>query len=178
MKHSNLINVLEEIAGYKFLNRASRTVLLRARDLIKQQQADYDELKSQFDILDEECDRLEAREHELETQIEKLERIEQCAGEVIKNQEAEIERYEKTVGKLCVNNDGIVTGLLNGAKTEYIEKSVANTFKAMAVNRAKTEAIKEFAALLHEKVYSTPTIYNAYFGKMVDDVAEELLEGK
>jgi hypothetical protein len=74
------------------------------------------------------------------------------ALDLIHRQKAQIERYEKTVGKLAVSKDGIVTGMLNGKETEYIQKSVADVFRNMAVNRAKTEAIKEFAERLKEKL--------------------------
>ena len=67
-------------------------------------------------------------------------------------QNAEIERYEKTVGKLAINKDGIAIGTLNGKQTEYIQKSVAEVFRNMAVNRAKAEAVKEFAERLKQEM--------------------------
>jgi cob(I)alamin adenosyltransferase len=73
--------------------------------------------------------------------------------ETINRQKAEIERYEKTVGKLAINKDGIVIGTLDGKETEYIQKSVAEVFRNMAVNRAKTEAVKEFAERLKAHAY-------------------------
>lgn len=68
----------------------------------------------------------------------------------INRQKEEIERYEKIVGKLAINKDGIAIGTLNGKQTEYIQKSVAEVFRNMAVNRAKAEAVKEFAERLNE----------------------------
>ena len=50
--------------------------------------------------------------------------------------------------------DGTVIATLNGNKTEYIPRKLHKIFKNMAVNRAKSEAIKEFAERLKEKMYS------------------------
>lgn len=75
----------------------------------------------------------------------------------INRQKAEIERYKKTVGKLATK-DGKVVGILKGKETEFIEKEVAETFKTMAVNRAKSEAISEYkekvkAILMDKGIY-------------------------
>ena len=64
--------------------------------------------------------------------------------ESLKEAKSEIEKYEKIVGKLVVNDDGIAVGLLNGNKTEYIPKKVYVIWENMAVKRAKSETIKEF----------------------------------
>lgn len=87
-----------------------------------------------------------------DTAIECKKELMEDALALINRQKAEIERYEKTVGKLAINKDGIVIGTLNGKETEYIQKSVAEVFRNMAVNRAKTEAVKEFAEMLKERV--------------------------
>ena len=41
---------------------------------------------------------------------------------------------------------------------------------------AKSEAVKEFAERLHEKVYGIPTIYNAHFGRLIDITKAEMTE--
>lgn len=62
----------------------------------------------------------------------------------LKELKAEIERYEKTVGKLVTNDDGTAFATLDGQKTEYIQKKVATILKNIAVKKAKSEARKEF----------------------------------
>lgn len=62
---------------------------------------------------------------------------------------AEVKRYEKTVGTLATKKDGTVIATLIGNKTEYIPKKLHEIFKNMAVNRAKSEAIKEVTAELY-----------------------------
>lgn len=69
---------------------------------------------------------------------------------LINRQKAEIERYEKTCGKLVVK-DGEVIALLNGKETIYIEKAIAEQFKRMGVKEAKAETVKEFLERLKEK---------------------------
>ena len=70
------------------------------------------------------------------------------------SQKAKIERYEKTVGKLAIKN-GVVIGLLNGKETTYISKRLHKIFKNMAVNRAKSEAYREFV----EKIFESISVY-------------------
>ena len=81
---------------------------------------------------------------------------------------AEVERYEKTVGTLATKKDGTVIATLNGNKTEYIPRKLHKIFKNMAVNRAKSEAIKEFAEKLKE--------YYPSIADGIDYTAEEVLK--
>ena len=95
---------------------------------------------------------------------------------LIKRYKAEIERYEKTVGKLAINKNGIVTGTLNGKETEYIQKSVADVFKNMAVNRA----IKEFAEKIKtdaEWICDDNYIERALI-EYIDNLVKERTEGE
>lgn len=46
------------------------------------------------------------------------------------------------------------------------------------LKQAKTEAIKEFAVCLNEKLFSIPTAYNSYFGRMIDATIKEMTEGE
>lgn len=50
--------------------------------------------------------------------------------------------YKETVGRLIVK-DGEVIGFTRGTEVRYIEKSLAETFKNMAVNQAKVEIARE-----------------------------------
>lgn len=70
--------------------------------------------------------------------------------DLINRQQAEIERYRQTVGILAEKN-GEVVGLLNGKKTKYIKKDVAEIFKNIAVNRARIEAVEEFVKRLKKR---------------------------
>lgn len=54
----------------------------------------------------------------------------------------------------------------------------ANDYRAMRdkAKNARAEAIKEFAAKLHEKLYGFPTVYNASFWRMIDNLVKEMTE--
>ena len=41
---------------------------------------------------------------------------------------------------------------------------------------AKAETVREMRRRLKEKLFSVPTVYNAHFSKMVDQIAKEMLE--
>lgn len=91
----------------------------------------------------------------------------------INRQRAEIERYEKTVGKLAVSKDGIVTGVLNGKETEYIQKSAADVFRNMAVNRAKAEIVQELQKL-KEKAYTNNYCQEIVLKDEIDNIIKEM----
>ena len=41
---------------------------------------------------------------------------------------------------------------------------------------AKADTVRKMQERLKEKLFSVPTVYNAHFSKMVDQIAKELLE--
>lgn len=95
----------------------------------------------------------------------------------LKELKAEIERYEKTVGKLVTNDDGTAFATLDGKKTEYIQKKVATTLKNIAVKKAKSEARKEFvrkfiADLSHMITYDKDYI-KAKANKLLEEMERE-----
>ena len=103
------------------------------------------------------------------------------ALDLINRQKAEIEKYEKTVGKLFINDDGTAFATLNGNKTEYITKNEAEIFRNMAVNNAKSEAIKEFAERLKEKADNVRN-FNSWQKVVslddIDNLVKEMTEPK
>lgn len=76
-----------------------------------------------------------------------------------------------------------ILDLINRQKTEIerlevelkVMRGAANSYK-MHHKSAKTEAVKEFAERLHEKLFAVPTIYNSHFGRMVDNLVKEMTE--
>ena len=101
--------------------------------------------------------------------------------DLINRQKAEIERYREVVGELGVK-DGKVVALLNGKETEYIQKSVADTLKKMAVRSAKDEVVREFAQrmksyYLHNKAYGKVTAHTdvGHIFLALDELVEEMV---
>ena len=48
--------------------------------------------------------------------------------------------------------------------------------QADELKAAVPEALKEFISRLREKLYGVPTVYNAHFSRMIDEVLEEITE--
>lgn len=84
--------------------------------------------------------------------------------DMLKRQNAEINRYKKTVGTLATKEDGTVIGTLIGNKTEYIPKKLHKTFKNMAVRRA----IKDIYRTLEAEAVSSDKYIREY-----DDSTEQ-----
>ena len=108
--------------------------------------------------------------------------IERDCIDLINRQQAEIEKYRQTVGILAEKN-GEVVGLLNGKKTKYIKKDVAEIFKNIAVNTARAEAIKEFAERLKEKARQYSLRGRFRFAVIIDvedvnTLVKEMTEGQ
>ena len=97
--------------------------------------------------------------------------------DMLTRQKADIERYEKTVGKLGVHEDGTVTGLLNGKETRFIAKDVADMFKRWAVESAKSEAYEEFAERFVEE-YSLRIGEDEEVDEIIDNLLTELVGRK
>lgn len=74
------------------------------------------------------------------------------ALKVIGEKDAEIERYRKIVGDLVIR-DGEVVGIIDGKETRYIDKSVSNVLKTMAVNRVKADTARKMQERLKECAY-------------------------
>jgi DNA repair ATPase RecN len=45
------------------------------------------------------------------------------------------------------------------------------------VDTVKADTVRKMQERLMEKLYSVPTVYNAHFGRMIDQIAKEMLEG-
>ena len=55
----------------------------------------------------------------------------------------------------------------------------ANIFEiANAFERGRTNGVRKMQERLKEKAFSVPTVYNSYFGRMIDQIAKEMLKGK
>ena len=50
--------------------------------------------------------------------------------------------------------------------------------KAGLLQKARIDAISEFAKRIKEKAFSVPTVYNSHFSRMADAVEKEMLEGE
>lgn len=145
-------------------------------DKIEYERCPYNRQKAEVESLKQSLEEIHAdtKEHfetfkiEQQAEIEKLNIELQAMRGAANSYKAEVERYEKTVGTLATKKDGTVIATLNGNKTEYIPKNLHKIFKNMAVNRAKSEAIKEFAEKLKEHF---PSIANA-----IDFTVEEVLK--
>lgn len=79
-----------------------------------------------------------------DTEIDILIRKKETLKDEISELRAEIERYEKTVGKLAVREDGTVVGITIGKDVEYISRDLAKTFRKLAVRYACEQFMKEF----------------------------------
>lgn len=77
----------------------------------------------------------------------------------LNQQKIKIEQYEKTVGKLVIKNDEVV-GLFHEKETVYIEKTIAETLKRMAIHEAKSKTRKEFAEELKDRIIHNDEIIN------------------
>lgn len=67
-----------------------------------------------------------------------------------------------------------IDGLLEQLSNADYDRSLWKQEKAMV----ESEAVKEFAERLKEKLYSIPTVYNSHFGRMIDNLVKEFTEGK
>lgn len=105
---------------------------------------------------------LEEENRDLQEEIDRLKSMNQAKLDTIHDLMAEIEKYEKTIGKLVINDDGTAFATLNGNKTEYIDKKVATTFKNMAVKKAKTKAIKDVLLTLEAEAESSDKYIREY----------------
>ena len=100
--------------------------------------------------------------------------------ELINRQKAEIEEYEKVVGKLG-RKDGKVVCVLKGKETEYIPTSIANVHQKLAISKAKAEAIKEFAERLKAKEAihfckcGEPFVYTDLFNGEIYNLVKEMV---
>lgn len=81
-------------------------------------------------------------------------------------------------------NIGSIQGYIEGQAEEiaYLH-SIIDLYIAMyglveakesIISKAKAEARKEFAEILHEKLYSVPVVYRAHFGRMIDSLVKEM----
>ena len=78
------------------------------------------------------------------TEINILIRKKETLKDEISELRAEVERYEKTVGKLAVNEDGTVVGLTIDGEVEYIPRDLAETFRNLAVRYVCEQFTKKF----------------------------------
>jgi hypothetical protein len=49
--------------------------------------------------------------------------------------------------------------------------------KQMA-EQTKADTVREMQERLNEKIFTIPTVYNSHFGRIVDQIAKEMLEGE
>jgi hypothetical protein len=96
------------------------------------------------DLINRQNAELERKDLEIQILIRKKEALKDEIADLT----AEVERYEKIVGTLATQKDGTVIATLIGKKTKYIPNKLHEILKNMAINRAKAEAIKEFAEML------------------------------
>ena len=100
---------------------------------------------------------------------------------LIREKDAEIERYRKIVGDLVIR-DGEVVGIIDGKETRYIDKSVSNVLKTMAVNRAKADTVRKMQERLKKKMNDLSRIeyggvpYSLVSKSFIDQIAKEMLE--
>ncbi len=87
---------------------------------------------------------LEAEIAELQRKNSELEIELKAMRGAANSYKAEVERYEKTVGKLAVREDGTVVGLTIGEEVEYIPRDLAETFRKLAVKVACEQFMKKF----------------------------------
>jgi methyl-accepting chemotaxis protein len=59
-------------------------------------------------------------------------------------------------------------------ENERLSQSLANISQSLANSKADT--VREMQERLKEKLFSVPTVYNSYFGRMIDQIAKEMLE--
>lgn len=97
----------------------------------------------------------------------------------IARQKAEIEEYEKVVGKLG-RKDGKVICVLKGKETEYIPTDIASVYKKLAISKAEAEAYKKFADLsikrINEQISVSSPNDNAVIKRCSDIIFETLKE--
>lgn len=93
---------------------------------------------------------------------------------LLREKDAEIERYRKIVGDLVIR-DGEVVGIVDGKETRYIDKSVSNVLKTMAVNRVKADTVRKMHTEIKERCIKGG-IYPAFVARTIENVAKEILE--
>lgn len=64
------------------------------------------------------------------------------------------------------------------ARLNQAVKGFEDGLKAGSLQKARIDAIAEFAQRIKEKAFSVPTVYNSHFSRMVDAVEKEMLEGE
>lgn len=94
--------------------------------------------------------------------------------DLCEEKDAEIESYRKIVGDLVVR-DGEVVGIIDGKETRYIDKSVSNVLKTMAVNRVKADTVRKMHSEIKERCIKGG-IYPAFVASTIDKIAKEMLE--
>lgn len=56
------------------------------------------------------------------------------------------------------------------------DKTALECIVSTARNQAKSDTVRKMQERLNEKLYSVPTVYNAHFRKMIDQIAKEMME--
>ena len=168
-------NKLTDEQIIKALEYCSSSDLGQCRNCPFYEQCENDEqlVKYTLDLIKRKDAVIEQKDIEIDILIKKKEALRDEICEL----QAENERYEKTVGTLATKKDGTVIATLNGNKTEYIPKKLHKIFKNMAVNRAKSEAIKEFAERLKEQVSHIPA-WGSVADKKIDNLVKEMVGEK
>ena len=100
------------------------------------------------------------------------------ALKLITRQQAEIENYIKVAERqqsLSLERDFEIKRLR--AEIEKLKQPLNvrfEKFESEYDSKIKSEARREFAERLHEKVHVVPTVYNSHFGRIVDNLLKEM----
>lgn len=140
-----------DVENYKSIAEYQQNCNVKRYHIIKEKDAEIERLTKERDDARRDCAVAEKNHHE-------------CAKEV--------ERYRETVGTLLVK-DGEVVGRMIGKDVRYIEKSIAEVFKRMAVKQARAEAIDDFAERL-EKTLIEGGIYPVLVKNAIEKTKKEL----
>lgn len=68
----------------------------------------------------------------------------------------------------------VVADMSNTTLTDALR--IVNEFCDSRIKRDRVKTVTEMQDRLKEKLYTIPTVYNSHFGKMLDQIAREMLE--
>ena len=139
--------LLSDVKATKF------TFALQSLQTIKQVLKDYNRLKAENEEVRKDIVTAEKYAWQLKAKNEALQMDnEQLKSDII-NERMNLEHIQ-------AENEALISA------QETMQKHI---------EKAKAEAIKEFAERLKEKCFTIPTVYNPHFGMMVDNLVKEMV---